>query len=257
VGDVLQVKAPGGRFYLEPDPAVPAVFLGGGIGITPLLSMVRWALDEEPERELHLFYGVRDGDAHAFKRVLEELAAQHPRLHLHVLYSHPGPDDVEGRDFQHRGHLDVALVRRFVPDGRNAFYVCGPPPMMASLLPALRAWGVAPSDLHYEAFGPASGLAAEGTTHASEPAGMERVAITFRRSGRTLAWTGQDANLLDLAERNDLVVESGCRSGSCGGCETKLVSGTVGYARAPDHEVAPGCCLLCVGTPESALVLEA
>jgi ferredoxin len=51
--------------------------------------------------------------------------------------------------------------------------------------------------------------------------------------------------------------DSGCRSGSCGSCETRLVSGTVHYANPPDHDIAPGHCLLCVGTPASALVLEA
>ena len=81
--------------------------------------------------------------------------------------------------------------------------------------------------------------------------------MRFRRSGRTLVWDGQDENLLDFAERHGVAVDSGCRSGGCGTCETKLVSGTVRYAREPDHDVAPGHCLLCVGRPESALVLEA
>ena len=52
-------------------------------------------------------------------------------------------------------------------------------------------------------------------------------------------------------------VASGCRSGGCGSCETRVLEGRVLYAQAPDHEVAPGHCLLCVGRPASALVLEA
>ena len=79
----------------------------------------------------------------------------------------------------------------------------------------------------------------------------------FRKSARTLQWDGEDANLLDFAERHDLSVESGCRSGSCGTCEVKLISGTVRYAEKPDHEITPGYCLLCVGFPESALEIEA
>jgi ferredoxin len=93
----------------------------------------------------------------------------------------------------------------------------------------------------------------------SEPAAATSQAfdVRFSRSGRTLVWDGQDANLLDFADRHDLAVDSGCRSGSCGACETRLVSGTVDYADRPDHDIAKGHCLLCVGKPRSALVLEA
>jgi ferredoxin len=87
--------------------------------------------------------------------------------------------------------------------------------------------------------------------------GTVPVEVTFRRSGRTLVWDGRDASLLDFAERHGVAVESGCRSGSCGSCETKLVTGAVRYAQRPDHDLAPGSCLLCVGTPGSALVIEA
>ena len=81
--------------------------------------------------------------------------------------------------------------------------------------------------------------------------------VRFSAAGRTLVWDAQDANLLDFAERHGVEVESGCRSGSCGSCETKLVSGTVHYAHQPDHDIRPGHCLLCVGLPENNLVLEA
>jgi ferredoxin len=83
------------------------------------------------------------------------------------------------------------------------------------------------------------------------------VEVRFRRSGRTLVWDGRDASLLDLADRHGVTVDSGCRSGNCGSCETAVASGTVRYAVTPDHEPAPGHCLLCVGTPGSALVLDA
>jgi ferredoxin len=83
------------------------------------------------------------------------------------------------------------------------------------------------------------------------------VEVKFRRSGRTLAWDGRDASLLDFAERHGVEVESGCRSGGCGACQTRVVSGTVRYAHEPDHDTAPGHCLMCVGKPSSALVLDA
>ena len=253
-GHVLQVKAPSGHFCIDTDAGVPAVFIAGGIGITPLMSMLRWCAAEQPGRPLHLYYGVRSGADHAFKRGLEDLAASHAAFRLNVVYGSPGPDDVQGRDYQQAGYVDLALLRGTLPAGRHQFYVCGPPPMMQSLVPALRAWGVQAEDIHFEAFGPAS-------VQPAAPPGNERAAATFEvrfsRSGRTRAWDGQDANLLDFAERHAVPVSSGCRTGSCGSCETLLVSGTVGYADKPDHDIAKGHCLLCVGKPQSALVLAA
>ena len=259
-GHVLRVKAPAGRFFIDPDASVPAVFVAGGIGITPMLSMLRWCVAEQPGRPLHLFYGVRSGADHAFRADLQELARAHPALHVHTAYSSPGPADVLGQDYQHAGRVDVDLLRRTLPHGRHQFYVCGPPAMMKSLVPALRAWGVRDDDLHAEAFGPASvGPSERAGSASSEPPDATALSIDvqFRRSGRTLQWDGRDANLLDFAERHGVVVDSGCRSGSCGSCETALVSGTVAYAEAPDHDIAPGRCLLCVGKPMSALTLEA
>jgi len=256
-GDVLQVKAPSGHFFIDPDASVPAVFIAGGIGITPMMSMLRWCTEKQPERPVHLFYGVRSSSDHAFKRVLEELAAAHAAFKLNVVYSSPTADDVPGHDYQHVGHIDLALLRRTLPHGRHQFYVCGPPPMMRSLVPALREWGVQAEDIHFEAFGPASVRPTGSVSNEPAVASSASVDVRFGRAGRTLVWDSQDANLLDFAERHGLAVDSGCRSGSCGTCQTRLLSGIVTYADKPDHDILRGHCLLCVGQPQSALVLEA
>ena len=203
---------------------------------------------------LHLYYGLRHGGEQAFKSQLEALARSNAQLRLVVAYSRPGADDEIGRDYQHRGHLDIELLRRTLPHGRHRFYVCGPPAMMQTLVPALAAWGVPRADLHFEAFGPAS-ITLPGDE--ALPAASGPLEIRFERSGRMLRWEGTDSSLLEFAERHGVQVESGCRSGGCGSCQTRLLAGTVRYAHAPDHDVAPGHCLFCVGQPVSALVLEA
>lgn len=255
-GDVLQVKAPAGHFFIDPDASVPAVLVAGGIGITPLMSMLRWSVAHQPARAVHLYYGVRNRADHAFRQVLADMAAIHPTFKLHVIYSSPGPDDALGRDYQHLGYVDLDLLRHSLPHGRHQFYVCGPPAMMQGLVPALREWGVDESDIHFEAFGPATVRPTGPATNEPLAGATASVDVRLQRSGRTLVWDGQDANLLDFAERHGVAVDSGCRSGSCGACETKLLSGTVHYANPPDHDMAPGCCLLCVGKPQSALVLD-
>ncbi|HSB24391.1 MAG TPA: 2Fe-2S iron-sulfur cluster-binding protein [Burkholderiaceae bacterium] len=255
VDHLLRVKAPSGHFFIDPDASVPAVLIAGGIGITPIMSMLRWCMANQPQRAVHVYYGLRNRDEHAFKTLLEGMAASHPTLRLHVVYSRPAAADVRGRDYEHQGHVDVELLRKTLPHGRHRFYVCGPPAMMQTLVPALAEWGVPVTDIHFEAFGPAS-VKLPGATAAAAPA-VNGVEVKFQRSGRTLTWDGEDASLLDFAERHGIEVESGCRSGGCGTCETRLLEGSVQYEHAPDHDVAAGHCLLCVGRPATPLVLEA
>ncbi len=80
VGDVLDVRAPAGHFFIDPDAAVPVVLVAGGIGITPMMSMLRWCQRAQPQRPVHLFYGLRNGGEHAFKQELGALASTHPQL---------------------------------------------------------------------------------------------------------------------------------------------------------------------------------
>ncbi len=206
-GDLLRVKAPSGRFVLDPDPTVPTVLIAGGIGITPMLSMLLWSLSEQPERTIHLYLGLRHGGEHAFKQILWDLASAHPSFHLNVVYSRPRPGDVPGRDFQHAGHVDIELLRRTLPHGRHRFYVCGPAPMMESVVPALLAWGVRSEDVHHEAFGPASVHSLDA--HVTELRESPPVQVRFQRAGRTLLWDGRDATLLDFAERHGIEIDSG------------------------------------------------
>jgi len=136
VGDVLRIKAPAGRFFIDANSDLPVVMVAGGIGVTPMMSMLRWCLAEQSRRTVHLYYGVRRGSEQVFKQTLESLAATHPNFHLNVVQSDPAPDDVPGHDGQHVGRIDVDLLRRTLPHGRHQFYVCGPPAMMASVVPA-------------------------------------------------------------------------------------------------------------------------
>lgn len=254
-GQIVRAKAPSGQFCLDPDPRILSVLIAGGIGITPIISMLLWAHAEQPGRTFHLYYGVRNSSDHAFRRTLEALARDSATFHLTVAYERPLPEDVEGRDFRHSGYINLDLLQRTLPkDMRYKFYVCGPPPMMASLVPALRASGAPEADVHFEAFGPAS---FQPTPSATRPTLAAPVDIRFERSKRSLVWEGQDATLLDFAERKGIAIESGCRSGSCGSCETRVVSGTVRATQDSAYQVAAGHCLPCVCEPASALVLDA
>jgi hypothetical protein len=120
------------------------------------------------------------------------------------------------QDNDQTGFISLDLLKLTVPHGRHVVYVCGPDPMMKALIPALRDWGVDEADIHRESIG-AQTVAPKPVTEATGPV----LAVGFRRSGRTIDWTGQDATVLDFAERHTVLIESGCRSGSCGACETR------------------------------------
>lgn len=253
VGSIVDVRAPSGQFILDQDASVPVVLIGGGIGVTPLLSMLRWILAEQPQRHVTLFYGVRSGADHAFKGILHELAALHPTFDLRVLYGAPEADDIEGRDYTHRGVISLRLLAPLLAAGRHYYYVCGPPAMMELIVPALAAADVAARDLHVEAFGPASVQRGPRVSSAT----ASRFAVQFRQSARTVTWDGSDTMLLDFAKSNGITIEAGCRSGSCGTCETRVVNGNVTYPEPPSFVITAGFCLPCVGVPQSALVLDA
>jgi len=138
------------------------------------------------------------------------------------------------------------------------FYVCGPTPMMESLVPALEDWGVPDERIHFEAFGPAS-IRRKSVAGAESPneSAATGIVVNFSRSGRQLPWTPAAGNLLELAEANGISVNSGCRAGSCGSCQTTIQSGEVSYRQPPDFDPEPGSCLLCVCAPKTSVTLEA
>lgn len=260
VGSVLAVKAPSGHFHLAERDQSPIVLIGGGIGITPMLSMLETSLALTPEREVWLFYGVRNGAEQIMKSRLHDLAQRYPNFHLHVCYSRPGVDDVAGVDFQHRSHVNIGLLRQTLNLRPYHFYICGPRQMMESLVPALAEWGVDPERIHYEAFGPST--VPKLAKAVQQPLGSGSVVaaspkVKFAKSAKEQQWDPRADSLLEFAEDLGIAVPSGCRAGSCGSCQTTVVSGEVETTKEPDFDLSPGCCLLCISKPKSDLVLSA
>jgi len=258
-GDILAVKAPAGHFYLDTEGKHPIALIGSGIGITPMLSILNACIHSESKREIWLYYGVRNSDEHIMKDSLEELVKTHQNLHLHVVYSKPKKPDIKGTDYHHSGHIDITLLRLTLLLKPYQFYVCGPKRMMETLVPDLSAWGVPDSNIHYETFGPASLTKPEKQRPSSLEAETtsSELTVAFSNSGKTYQWNSSAASLLDFAEENGISIDSGCRAGSCGSCQTTIKSGEVEYVQSPDIEPEPGTCLLCVSVPKTHLTLLA
>lgn len=255
-GTRLQVKAPSGQFHLDQESNRPLVLIGGGIGITPMLSMLEHLLETGSQREVWLFYGVRNGNEMVMRPRLQQLAELHPNFHLHSCFSQPRESDRPDIDYRHRGRVDISLLRNTLPMAGYQFYLCGPQPMMQSLVTGLEALGIHPTDIHYEAFGPAA-IPGKKTHAPARPADNDTACeVRFSNSGRRVTWQPGAGSLLDLAEAEGIAVESGCRAGSCGACQTRLESGEVEYDVSPDADIESGHCLLCTSKPKGDLVLQ-
>ncbi len=258
-GDILDVKAPGGHFFLDTGKHTPIVLIGGGIGLTPVLSMLNHIVKTGSMRETHFFYGVHDGASHIMKEDLQQIARENENIHLHVCYSDPGQDDLEGRDYEYRGLVGVELFKRVLPSNNYEFYFCGPPPMMNALFEDLREWGVPEKHLNYEAFGPATVKKKQEADSAGDRAAVDGAAfeVTFEKSGKTIGWNTGLGSLLDLAEENNIDIDSGCRAGNCGTCITAIKSGEVDYLSEPGEKPEAGSCLACIAVPKGPIVLDA
>lgn len=258
VGDILDVKAPSGHFHLDIESRAPVVLIGGGIGITPALAMLNYLASAPGKRDVWFFYGVRNGREHILKDYLREIAAQNPHIRVSVCYSDPLPTDEAGVDYDFAERVSVDLFKRLLGVNNYEFYICGPPPMMASLTSGLEKWGVPEERIHFEAFGPAS---VKKVSKAADPAVAEAASgaeVTFVRSNKTVPWTGTTGSLLELAEAHGIRIDSGCRAGSCGTCVTAVRDGKVEYlAGKPDFDIEKGSCLACVAVPRGPISLDA
>jgi ferredoxin-NADP reductase len=250
-GARLAVEAPQGAFFLDPTDSLPVVLVGAGIGVTPLMSMAAALVHWRDERSIYFFAGFRNSREHPFRARLAEFKAEVPNLHLDVSYSRPLAGDLHQRDFDHRGYVDVPRLRRVLPSSNFRYYVCGPAPMMQTLVPALLEWGVPAEHIRYEAFGPATVRGLNGG-EATAPCDVQ-----FARSARSARWTGNEGSLLELAEQNRVPLEFGCRAGSCGQCRVMIAAGRVKHAKQPGVELVDGECLACIAQPQGDVVVEA
>ncbi len=255
-GDIVDVKAPAGGFCLDQESEQPVVLVAGGVGLTPLVSMLDWLVATKSEREIWFFYGVRNSAEHAMRDRLAALCSERPNVRMVVAYSRPTALCVKGIDYHVEGYVTADLLQPVVKARNCQIYLCGPAPMMTSLAKGLTALGVPSDDIMRETFGPA---ASPATAVSDDPLAVQEKKIfrvRFSRSGKSIDWSEGSGSLLELAEANGIKARCGCRQGMCGTCTAALAGGTVGYFRQPANEPLPGACLPCIARPESDLVLE-
>jgi nitric oxide dioxygenase len=166
VGDALEVGPPCGEFFLdvtEHHPR-PLVLLSAGVGITPIMSMLLSALEAMPSRSIYFIHAALSGGTHAFRDVVDKLAASHPNLKVHYRYSEPTSADRAARRCDSEGFVDGELIESLLSERDADYYFCGPKPFMVSTYHQLLEWGIPGTQVHLEFFGPRQDLEKSRTT---------------------------------------------------------------------------------------------
>jgi ferredoxin-NADP reductase len=260
VGDVLEARAPQGHFTVAANERRPLVLLAAGVGITPLLSMMRevvyQGLRTRSIRPTWFFQSSRTLADQPFRSEVERLLeGLGDSVRVLRLISQPEPDAREGEDFDLTGRMDAERLQTLleVEDYDQVdFVLCGPGSFTQGLYDTLRDLDVRDARIHAETFGPST-LRRKPDPDAivieQPPAATESVPVVFQRSAKEARWQPDGGSLLELAESRGLQPEFSCRGGSCGTCKTRLISGAVNYPQPPAETPEPGEVLICCAVP--------
>lgn len=158
-GDTLWLSAPAGDFTLNQQDSRPVVLISGGVGLTPLVSMLCTLAGKDEDREVTFIHAALNGEVHALRQQVESLTGESPRIRSYYCYEQPTDRDRAGHSFDKEGFIDLNWLRTILPGKEAVFYFSGPEPFMRALYGILQEWGVPAEDIHYEFFGPAGSLA--------------------------------------------------------------------------------------------------
>ncbi|RRV37456.1 FAD-binding oxidoreductase [Pseudomonas sp. o96-267] len=253
VGDVLEVRPPLGSFTLNSDTHRPLVLIGAGVGITPLLSMLREQVALGQGKRIHFFQGARTLSDLPFQVELRELVQRADGLlRVHRALSAPEQGAVLGRDYEQHGRIELEQIKAALSFDDYDFYLCGPAAFTQAIYDGLRDLNVADARIHAEAFGPSTltrRTDGQVTAFMQPPAATEPVPVYFTTSAKEARWMPEGGSLLELAENRGLTPEFSCRGGSCGTCKTRLISGQVHYPNPPAELPEGDGVLICCAVP--------
>ncbi|MEI2298817.1 NO-inducible flavohemoprotein [Ensifer sp. MJa1] len=160
VGTLLKVTPPAGDFYLPDMPKAPVVLLSGGVGLTPMVSILETIVEEHPDLEAHFVHGALNSTTHAMDQHVRTLANAHGKITISSFYSEPTSKDAAGLSHDFDGFITADWLRANTPLHQAEFYLCGPKPFLRALVPALAREGVSSERVHFEFFGPSDELLA-------------------------------------------------------------------------------------------------
>ncbi|BDA83160.1 flavohemoprotein [Aureimonas sp. SA4125] len=163
IGTVLKIAPPSGDFFLKDEAEGPIVLLSGGVGLTPMVSMLEAVALRGTNVSLHYVHGTQDGGTHAMGDHVRNLVRGRPNLKATTFYMSPRSEDVLGRTHDAEGVVTIDWLRENTPIKQADYYLCGPKPFLAAFVRGLRRAGVNDDRVHYEFFGPADEFSEDPT----------------------------------------------------------------------------------------------
>ena len=152
-GGVLDVAPPQGDFHLRDEGSAPVVLLSGGVGLTPMVSILNHLVGLNDERQIRFVHGCRNNSVHAMRDHVNSIAAERANVRKAVFYEEVGHGDQPGRDYDYAGRVDLNAIRDEVIVPGADYYLCGPAGFMRAQREALTGLGVPADRIHAEAFG--------------------------------------------------------------------------------------------------------
>jgi ferredoxin-NADP reductase len=224
-GDRLEVSAPFGSFTFTGKEADSIVLVGGGVGITPLMTVIRYLTDHGWPKDIFLLYSCRTPRDFIFREELEYLQRRYANLHVVASMTRAAGTEWIGLT----GRLTKELIAQNVPNiAVRRVHLCGPPPLMEAVQGILAELGVPKEQVKTESFTLARGKS-EPERQVLETRPAPAATVTFAKSGKS-APLPPDRTVLEVAEGIGVEIPNVCRVGVCGLCKTKLLSGSVTMA---------------------------
>ncbi|MEH7083643.1 NO-inducible flavohemoprotein [Neobacillus drentensis] len=156
-GDILKVSAPAGDFVLNTEKNTPVVLLSGGVGLTPMMSMLKTVVEVQPERKVTYVHAAANGNVHALRDEVEELSKL-DNVNSYFFYDSPTEEDRKNNRFDVEGYVTRDWLQEKVNAKDADFYFCGPVPFMKAINRSLKEIGVTEDRIHFEFFGPMGNL---------------------------------------------------------------------------------------------------
>lgn len=243
-GSIVHASSPRGVFHIDPASDGSLLFATMGIGITPMISALRTLSRTQPERVVKAIHGARRQSDVPFLAEIEEVARKCPNFSLTLMLSgeEPGPGGRTKGIALRGGRIDAEVLDSLSVQDLSQGLICGTPSFnkavadrLEVLAPEMRAT--------FELFG-APAVSDQITSRPAQ--------VRFARSGREVAWTGQERSLLDLAEHHGIAAASDCRAGICKSCKYGLITGEVSYFAESLRPIDRKSVLLCCAKPATA-----
>lgn len=221
-GELLQLTGPSGKFTFTEQEAESVVLIAGGVGVTPLMSVVRYLTDRSWKGEIYFFFACWSENDIIFREEIEYLQKRYPNLRVWIILEEP-PEDSENAYLA--GRITKEILAERVPEiASRRVHICGPTPMIDAVKQMLDELEVPKGNVRTEIF-TAKPPAPKTSPLTPEEVGNAAVA-TFARSKKT-AVLPPDKTVLEASEDVGVNIDYSCRVGTCGICKTKLLSGKV------------------------------